>query len=632
MAPPVLAQAPQAAPVAPPAPKPEPQLTPKPDPVEAMLAAAETQYQAGRDNYNAGHLEAAKSYFDRAFDLLLMGPVGVQSDDRLQQEFDKIVEGVHELELQALQQGDGFTEQQSEPAPIDEANEVTFPVDPNIKAAAEQELKTTHSDLPLVLNDAVAAYINYFSSSKGRGFLERGYVRSGRYRGMILKTLQGAGVPQDLIYLAQAESGFHPLALSRVGARGMWQFMAGRGEEYGLKRTWWIDERQDPELATRAAAQHLRDLYNEFGDWYLAMAAYNSGPGTVQQAVERTGYVDYWELYRRGVLPQETRNYVPIILAITIMSKNPAQYGLDRLVPDTPLAADTVTLHEPIDLRLAAECVDTSVATLQELNPSLLRLTTPKDQPFELHLPRGTKEKFQAAIAAIPEEMRVWWHYHRVAPGDTLAGIAHKYHTTVGAIREVNNLGESELRVESKLIIPIAPGHHDTESAVYKRHVTHYRARKGDTVLSVADRFGVPEESLRRWNHLKGNRLVAGRVILIRIPADVQADERANGKQAGARSASRRAPAPTHAKLPVSSTQASTKQTAYGSSPAHPSQNSAPASNGSKQVVHRVRKGETLSSIARVYKVSVGELRRNNPEVVAANLRPGCILVIKQGE
>ena len=185
-------------------------------------------------------------------------------------------------------------------------------------------------------------------------------------------------MPQELIYLAQAESGFHPLAVSRAGARGMWQFMGSRAKGYGLERSWWVDDRQDPEKATRAAAHHLKDLYNEFGDWYLAMAAYNSGPGTVQSAVKRTGYADFWELYRRNVLPKETRNYVPIIVAVTIMAKNPAQYGLDSVVKDKPVPYDTVKIDYPIDLRLAAECVDATAEDLLDLNPSLLRMTTPK--------------------------------------------------------------------------------------------------------------------------------------------------------------------------------------------------------------------------------------------------------------
>ena len=302
-----------------------------------------------------------------------------------------------------------------------------------MKARAEVEIKFTRSDLPLMMTDEVAAYINYFSG-RGRGVLERGLVRSGRYQEMIQRTLKEEGVPQDLIYLAQAESGFHPLALSRVGARGMWQFMAGRGAGYGLERTKWIDERQDPEKATHAAARHLKDLYNQFGDWYLAMAAYNSGPGTVQSAVKRTGYADFWELYKRNVLPKETRNYVPIILAVTIMAKNPTQYGLNDLVPDKPLPYEKVKIDYPVDLRLVAQCVDATPADLQDLNPSLLRWTTPEENGFELRLPAGTKDKYEQAIAAIPQDMRVWWRYHKVVPGDTVASIAQAYRSTPQAI------------------------------------------------------------------------------------------------------------------------------------------------------------------------------------------------------
>src|ERR1035437_5736033 len=299
------------------------------DPVADLIARVEKEYQSGQDNYRAGHLEAAKQNFDSAFNQLLGSGFDLrsdlQSDDRLQRELDRILDGINSLELAALQQGDGFAEQKSEPAPIDEANELTPTVDENIKAKAEAEIKSTHSDLPLAMTDQVAGYINYFSN-RGRGTLERSLARSGRYEDMIRRTLQEEGVPQELIYLAQAESGFHPLAVSRAGARGMWQFMGSRAQGYGLERNWWVDDRQDPEKATRAAAHHLKDLYKQFGDWYLAMAAYNSGPGTVQGAVKRTGFADFWELYRRNVLPKETRNYVPIIVAVTIMAKNPTQY------------------------------------------------------------------------------------------------------------------------------------------------------------------------------------------------------------------------------------------------------------------------------------------------------------------
>jgi membrane-bound lytic murein transglycosylase D len=517
-----------------PPPKPEP--VPKPEPrhstsapqpvvetVEQLIARAEAEYARGHANYAAGHMEAAKDNFDAAFNLLLRGPIGVQNDERLQSEFDKIVAATHELELQALKAGDGFTEQRAEPAPIDEANNITFPVDPSIKAKAQAELVNTHSDLPLMLTDPVVSYINYFSS-RGHGTIERALIRRGRYSDMISRVFREEGVPQDLMFLAQAESGFQPLALSRMGARGMWQFMPWDGMHAGLQHNWWLDERQDPEKATRAAARLLRDLHNQFGDWYLAMAAYNSGPGTVQRAVQRTGYADFWELYRRNVLPGETRNYVPIILAMTIMAKNPSQYGLDHLALDSPVASDTVRIHYPIDLRLVAECTDSSTAVLQELNPSLLRMTTPKDLNFDLHVPSGTAGKFQRAVEAIPEEMRVYWRYHRVENGETLTEIARRYHTTATAIAEANNLEGAELTRDSKLIIPVSPAKVSASEAGSRTATvgygkpSHYTVRKGDTVLSVADDFGVPAEKVRQWNRLQGNALRAGRSLTIFKP------------------------------------------------------------------------------------------------------------------
>ena len=512
---------------APPAPTPEPV---KADPVPAIIAEAEKAYQTGLADYQAGHLDAAKQDFNRAVDILLQGPVGVKSDDRLQQEFDKITEEISKLEVVAFKQGDGFTEQQSEPAPIDEANQVTLPADPGLKAKAEAELRNTQSDLPLVINDYVAGYINYFSSG-GRGVFERALVRSGRYREMIQRVFKEEGIPQDLIYLAQAESGFHPLALSRARARGMWQFMASRGVGYGLRRNWWVDDRQDPERSTKAAARHLKDLYKQFGDWYLAMAAYNSGPGNVQQAVQRTGYADFWELYKRNVLPKETKNYVPIILAMTIMSKNPAQYGLDGVQVDPPQRYDVATVNYPVDLRLVAECVDVPMEQLVDLNPSLLRRTTPKDQSFDLHLPQGSKEKFETAIAAVPKDKRVSWRYYKVQMGDTLATVAKKYHTTERAISQVNGLKDNELIADSRLVIPVSGAESDSNKIRYSRYPSHYKTHSGDTVLTVAEDFGVAPERLRRWNRLKGNELRRGRLLVIYKPLAPGESDRAPARR-----------------------------------------------------------------------------------------------------
>jgi membrane-bound lytic murein transglycosylase D len=609
-APTITAAAP--APVAPVQPKVEPPA--KPDAVEALIAQAEEQYRQGQANYKAGHLESAKADFDKAFDLLVQGPVEVHADERLEREFDKIVEAVNSLEMVALKQGDGFTEQRSEPAPIDEANEVTFPVDPAVKAKAEAELASTRSDLPLMINDQVASFINYFST-KGHGTIEHSMIRAGRYREMINRIFKEEGVPQDLIYLAEAESGFHPVALSHAGARGMWQFMASRASGYGLERNWWVDDRQDPEKSTRAAARHLKDLYNQFGDWYLAMAAYNSGPGTVQHAVQRTGYADFWELYRRNVLPGETRNYVPIILAFAIMAKNPEQYGLDRLTPDPPMKSDSVKINYPVDLRLAAEIVDSTVVDLQELNPSLLRMTTPKDGSFTLRLPLGTSAKYEEAIAGIPQDKRVWWRYHRVTAGESLAEIAKKYHSTASSIADVNNLADGdELKKDARLIIPVQPGRSgDASSARYSKHPVRYKVRKGDTVLSVADDYGVPADKVRRWNHIRGNSLTAGRSILIYKPlADSAEPEVASSKSRSKKSGAK-------------SGKAGAEEVASSS---HKSK-TGKSLQASKQQTHKVKKGETLSSIAEHYGTTVEALRKENRNI-ARNLKAGQVLVISK--
>jgi len=572
---------------------------PSADPVADLIAKVEKEYQAGQENYTAGHLEAARQNFDHAFDLLLSSNLEINSDPRLESEFDRILEGVNGFEMQALQQGDGFTEQKSEPAPIDEANEAAVPVDANVKAKAEAEIKSTRSDLPLMMTDQVAGYISYFST-RGRGTLESALMRSGRYDEMIRRVLKEEGVPQDLIYLAQAESGFHPLALSRVGARGIWQFMASRARGYGLQRDWWVDDRQDPEKATHAAARHLKDLYQQFGDWYLAMAAYNSGPGTVQSAVKRTGYADFWELYRRNVLPKETRNYVPIIVAVTIMAKNPTQYGLEHLEKAQPVPYDTVKIDYPVDLRLVAECVDASAADLQDLNPSLLRMTTPKDHEFALHLPAGSKDKFQTAIAAIPPDMRVWWRYHKVQPGDTLASIARTYRSTPNAIAEANNLEAGEpLSPEAKLTIPIAPGKRalTEDTATYSRRAIRYKLRKGDTVQRVADNFGVPPAMVRRWNHLKGDSLKGRTVVYVHLPVSPAA----GGIELSSA-------APTSKSKHLKAVAADNRRT-------------------DAIVHHKVKQGETLYSIASTYKTTVDALKRDNRNV--ATLRPGMVIVIK---
>jgi membrane-bound lytic murein transglycosylase D len=597
-------------------PQPAASIAQIPDPVTLLVDNAEKKYQVGLANYHSGKQEDAKQNFDDALNGLLTSNLDVRSDARLEKEFDRIVQGVNDLypggtsvETEQAEQAQE-PQQKSEPAPIDETNGLTPSADARTKAKAEADVRNTRSDLPLMMTDQVAGFIAYFSNH-GRGIFERALARSGRYRDMMLPILKEEGVPQELIYLAQAESGFHPLAVSRVGARGIWQFMGSRARGYGLSHNMYVDDRQDPEKSTRAAARHLKDLYNQFGDWYLAMAAYNSGPGTVQAAVKRTGYADFWELYRRNVLPKETRNYVPIILAVTIMAKNPTQYGLQDVAMERRDDYDTVTINYPVDLRLVAECVSSTPSELQDLNPSLLRMTTPREGKFELHLPAGTKDDFETAIAAIPPDMRLWWRYHVVKSGETLASLARTYHTTTKAISETNHLEGRELNPEARLVIPVAPGKHpSSDTATYARRITRYHVRHGDTVESVADNFGISAQQLRRWNGIRGSSLAGRRVLALHLPVSPSARDT---EALSARSKS---------KHPKTET-ASVKPPATKSSQVERLQPREEAA----VVHHKVRSGETLYSIANAYRTTVAALKRDNRNV--AVIRPGMILTVQ---
>jgi membrane-bound lytic murein transglycosylase D len=588
-------------------PQPAAALAPLPDPVLDLVDRAEKKYQSGKP-------DDAKQNFDDALNTLLGSSLDVRSDARLEKEFDRIVQGVNELypggtsaEEQAEQVQDPQQQQKSEPAPIDETNELSPAADARTKAKAEADIKHTKSDLPLMMTDQVAGFIAYFSNG-GRGIFERALARSGRYRDMMVPILKQQGIPEDLIYLALAESGFKPRALSRVGARGIWQFMASRGRGYGLNHSMYVDDRQDPEKATRAAARHLKELYNQFGDWYLAMAAYNSGPGTVQAAVKRTGYADFWELYRRNVLPKETRNYVPIILASIIMAKNPAQYGLEGVQMEPPAEYDTVTINYPVDLRLVAECVNSTPSELQDMNPALLRMSTPPNTKYELHLPPGTKDDYQTAIASIPPEMRLWWRFHTVKAGETLASLARTYRTTVKAISETNHLEDNALDPETRLVIPVTPGKHPVDTATYARHITRYHVRRGDTVETVADNFGIAPQQLRRWNGLKSNSLAGRRVLLLHQPISPSSAE---AEVATSRSTKKRKTETASVKPPATKS-SQTERLRRGEEV--------------RVVRHKVRSGETLYSIANAYRTTVASLKRSNRNI--AVLRPGMILTV----
>ena len=501
--------------------------------VQDLITRAEAAYNSGVQNYRGNRLEAARGDFDRAVDMMLTSGMDLKSDAQLSDEFDRLLNSINSLEMSALKQGTGFSAP-IEAAPLDTADEVTFPSNPELKAKVEAELKTTQSDLPLVINDYVAGFISYFSNSPaGHAHLLRSLERAGKYKEMIQRILREEGVPQDLIYLAVAESGFQPQAINRSsGAGGMWQFMPFRGA-YGLERNGWVDERFDPEKSSRAYAKYIKSLYNQFGDWYLALAAYDWGPGYVQRAVMKTGYADFWELYRRGVLPGETKNYVPGIIAAAIMAKNPKQYGLEGLVPEPPLVADTVTVSYPVDLRLVADVTNASLQDIVALNPSLLRMSTPQDAEFDLHLPAGTRDLYQKRIESIPQEKRTTWRFHVVKAGESLDSVANMYHSRTSEIASANDLdADASVDAGDELVVPIA-----TVTAVARPQ--RYTTRAGDTLVTIADRFDVTVEQLRRWNRLSSTRMKPGRTLTVSQPVQLAPATHVRSRRARSSSSTR---------------------------------------------------------------------------------------------
>ena len=537
----VQAPAPPSPQAAPPLNTPAPITPPPPsasDPADTLVKQVEEMYAAGMNDYRAGNLEKAKDEFDQALAALLESDLNVQADERLGSEFDNIVESIYAAEAASLEHGDSLSPHNYEPAPLESFSGLTFPVDPRVKQRALEELKSVHSDLPLVSNDYVDGVLTYLQNH-GRGYINNVLKRGGKYHDIIVDTLQKAGLPQDLIYLAAGESAFNPLAVSNKQCVGIWQFSLGTGSMYGLKRDRWVDDRKDPVKSTAAAARHLGDLYRTFGDWFLAMAAYDSGPMTVQRAIEKTGYADYWELRKLHALPAETENYVPVFLATALIAKDPKAYGFDT-PPDPPLVLDHVKMETPTDLRLIAQLIDHPVEELVSLNPSLQRWTTPaNDSEFTLNLPAGTKDLYEKNVAVIPRDKRIWWRAHKVGGGETLVTIAKQLHVSPAALAEVNQLAPGgSLEEGSHLVVPMAPGKDASLQRVRERvptRLTHYKVRPGDTVDLIADRFEVSAYQIRRWNNIKNAQLAPGRILRLYVEAQGPSTSKPSRSKTGAK-------------------------------------------------------------------------------------------------
>jgi membrane-bound lytic murein transglycosylase D len=531
-----------------PAPKPQPVAStpavrpveaPAPDPVAALLATSTRHLEAGERELRLGHLSRARLEFDRALEVVLEAPRGTRSDPRVRDHCDRLIDRVSAYETAALAAGDGFAEKPSEPASIDELLAVSAFVTQapfELKQAVTEDASSTTYDVPIPINEKVLAYVDLFQG-RLREWFESGLARGAQYLPMIQQVFRAEGLPLDLAYIPLIESAFKPSAVSRASAKGVWQFMRGTALENGLKHDWYIDERADPEKATYAAAKYLKTLSRMFdGDWHLAMASYNGGPGLVQRAMRRTGADDFWDLSRKPrALPRETREYVPMILAAIIIARNPVQYGF-QVIPEPPKTYDTVALTRAVDLRRVAEWTGSSIDEIQALNPELRRWTTPvRASNYEIKVPVGTGADLQDKLAAAPPTELAVLKWHTVRRGETVASVARRFGVGRTDLAEANRISvKSKLRAGEELLIPRSPtpllSQRPNEIRLAKANAKAdegsrltYRVRRGDTLSAIARQFDVGVDDLKTWNRLRSTRLTPGDVLAVRAPQSARA-------------------------------------------------------------------------------------------------------------
>jgi membrane-bound lytic murein transglycosylase D len=378
--------------------------------------------------------------------------------------------------------------------------------------AADDPLDDVSYDMPIVVNEAVRVYLEYFQT-RMRPIFARYLIRSGRYIPEMKRILRKKGLPEDLAYVALIESGFNPYAYSRSRASGPWQFIAATGKRYGLRQDYWVDERREVDRATEAAADYLADLYRRFGDWLLAIAAYNAGEGQVAVAMQRTGLNNFWDLRSAYALPQETRDYVPKFMAAAIIAKNPEEYGF-RVEWHDPMATDTVKVNGPTDLAAIAQATDVPLEEIKSLNPHLRRgLTPPDNKPFAVRVPAGTAERFAENFPAIKkEEQDVWARKarnlgsgylvrHKVHRGESLSLIASRYGARVSNIQRANNMGRrTMIRVGQVLLVPVGRGY--AAASQGGSGPVQHKVRRGDSLWKIAMRYNVRVKDLMAWNGL----------------------------------------------------------------------------------------------------------------------------------
>lgn len=521
--------------------------------VAQVVERATDHFRKGRLNLEDNKREQARDEFDKAIDEILMSGLDVRASQRLQTFYLELVEKIYREEVPLIQtaplqnatpvvaQGApnpnadavevakvqrpkqvqvGFRQQGFEPSPLDVLSKLILNEDEKkvtVSDIAALEQAKNALDFNFTLNPLVQQYINYYQG-RGRSTMEAGLRRSGRYMKIARETFRREGVPEDLTWLGQVESAWIARNVSWAGASGLWQFVRGTGAQYGLRQTAWVDERNGIEKPTAASARYLKDLARRYnGDWLLAMAAYNTGALNVDRGISRAGAANYWQIY--PYIAQETRNYVPNILAVILIAKSPEKYGFHGIRPEAPISFEPVVVPSATSLRLIADATDTSVDYIANLNPELKRDTTPRGESYTVRVPAGKSKQLAAVLKLVPTDRRDSARVVSVAPGEDLQSVANRTGVSVTTLQSMNS--GVDLKATNKLVVPNsfikltnlrrAPRAADPASA---SNLTRVRARKGDTIAKIAAARKLSADELARLNGIGPNvELQAGQEI-----------------------------------------------------------------------------------------------------------------------
>ena len=526
--------------------------------IQQIMTRAEDHFRKGRLNLEDNKRNEAREEFDRAIDSILESGYDVRASQRLQTYYLELVERIYREEVPLQQQTApintqlvaqntqtqdqkpapapqiGFRDQKFEPSPLDDLSKLVLTetekqVSSEDILALEQAQKNVN--FTFTLNPLIQQYINYYQS-RGRSTMEGGLRRSGQYMRLARKIFAEEGVPLDVTWLGQVESAWKPKAVSWASASGLWQFIPSTGRMYGLRQNAYIDERNSYEQATRASARHLKDLARRYnGNWELAMAAYNTGAGNIDRAISRAGTANFWMIY--PYIAQETRNYVPNILAVILIAKNPEKYGFKGIKPDSPMSYDIVRVPTATSLQLIADASDSNVDHIRSLNPELKRDVTPRGDTYDVRIPAGRAKQFQALIQRISPDKRETARLISVAPGEDWQSVANRTGINVAQLQSWNN--GVELKGATKLVAPNSsikltrwvrstPATKDS-TVDAPAGINKVRARKGETIASIAASRNLDANDVARLNGIPvDSELKAGQEI--KIPSSATAPSR----------------------------------------------------------------------------------------------------------